>query len=463
MVDESLEQRPHSTNGALLYKSNITLSKEATERLLAAASAIHKGSRGRGNERPSHVLLYLPDNLDLYDLLHNSSNDHWLHSSRIIKLQFVISCIYWFPLVSKSNESNSYDYIQLKFSYLARMIGTRYARPALDLLLKLGIIESDHSYIVGQKSIGYRLSAQFRGRAQAVEVYAPSFSAKLAANSQNKKNQSATVTHHIHHHPVYDWINESIGRLTYPDEVDSYLASFSGEKYDYRKICIESIRQRSSFFSIDAKTGRCYNIVTSTPGELRSRLLLDGEPVVEIDIASAQPLLAATLYPENCPEKERYLAAIDSDFYLTLNSQAGGPYSDRDMVKKACYKEIFFGPVIPNAPLWNAFQQAFPWLARHIAEIKHTAPRSKRRYRVKDGKKVLRRGSPAFALLLQSKEAEIVIKCTGESLRQRSIPFVSIHDSILCRRRDAALVGAMLAEMICDKTSLSAKLTAKAA
>jgi hypothetical protein len=429
-------------------------------------SGTHKGTTP-STELERTPILYLPSDLDLENLLRERKLTDWLSSTRYDKLRFIVHCIYWFSLLNKSNDTDSeeYPYVQLKFSYLKRLLGTSYARSALDVLLSLNVIETDGRYAIGSKSIGYRLTPAFRGKIRGEKVKSRSLCARIIREEKLRrltKSLAAAIEPSSKLPPVYEWIESNVSRLSYPDLPEGFLAEFTGRAYNQRLLCIEAVQRQESFFTVDKKVGRCFSIVTSTPSELRAKLLLDGEPTSEVDIASAQPLLAATLYPHDCPEKERYLSCIGSDFYATLNQWAGNPYGSRKEAKTACYEQIFFGGVYPDAPLWKIFREAFPWLAQHIVTVKkgHKGPP---RYRTVDGKRVLKRGNPAFALLLQKKEADIVIHTAGEALRQETIPFVTIHDSLLCRQRDEGRVEAALGHAIQEKTGLPSKLAVKAA
>lgn len=407
------------------------------------------------NRIGSLVMLYSPCNLDLDAFLRSSPYSHWLSDNLIVKLRFVVSTIYLFSIRDKDNVSSE-GYVQLKFSYLKRIIGTRYVKTSIDILRAFDVIECDHRYVVGSKSYGYRFSARYSGRVSTVQVSCAALSKRLRDELLDDD-----VAQLIDAPSIYAYIQSNLNRLTFDlFAAEACISRYTGLKYDRRRMCVSMITHHTSFFKVHTATGRCFNAVTSAPKELRMHLRLDGEPVSEIDISCAQPAFTAALYPMDCLEKERYLSWIRDDFYSRLNEQAGKPCIDRDATKKACYKQVFFGDVYPQAPLWKAFCATFPILASIIVEQKMANKPTVARYKVVKGKRRLKRGNPGFALLLQKKEADIVIHGAGETLRQQSIPFVTVHDCILCRRGDAETVSNVLRASIKTATGFEATVTA---
>jgi hypothetical protein len=119
-------------------------------------------------------------------------------------------------------------------------------------------------------------------------------------------------------------------------------------------------------------SGRIYYPVANLPKVFRSELLIDGQPVVEIHIAASQPTLLATIYPEACAEKDKYLAFVQGGkFYESVAAWAGEEWSRAD-AKTEFFNQIAFGAYYcaETHPLLVPFTKQFPILAGLMAEIK---------------------------------------------------------------------------------------------
>jgi hypothetical protein len=185
---------------------------------------------------------------------------------------------------------------------------------------------------------------------------------------------------------------------------------------DYYFRSVEFIRKRDWNFSFDEKTGRVFNNITNFPSILRPYILLDGQPIVEIDVANCQPLLLLTLYDDE-PERQAYQDAVQGGkFYEMLNQKLEKPYPKelRDDLKKAVFTGIFFGKVYPNPPkIALAFEKLFPVLSQKIVAVK-------------------RLDHTQLAILLQRTEADLIIgNVVGLIARHSRIPVLTVHDSVI--------------------------------
>ena len=88
-----------------VMRTIITLPWATMRRLQAAAgekSATHNGTTGTEVIKRT-VVLYLPRELNLIERLRDTKHTYWLRSTRLLKLKFIVNCLYWFAVVTKGN------------------------------------------------------------------------------------------------------------------------------------------------------------------------------------------------------------------------------------------------------------------------------------------------------------------------------------------------------------------------
>jgi hypothetical protein len=206
---------------------------------------------------------------------------------------------------------------------------------------------------------------------------------------------------------------------------------------------VRSVHERDWFTVIDPKTGRLYTNLTNMPRNLRRFMRIEGEPMVEVDVACAQPLLLSSFYKGPCEEKEKFMAWVRSDFYARLAGAAGLAHKARDWVKTETYRQVMFDRIRHyRMPLWEAFKAEFPVLGKEIGKVKRA-----------DYKQV--------AVVLQSAESRCVIRGACRCLGRMGIPVVSIHDGLFCRERDVPQVSASLAKAVLWETGIEPAIKVK--
>lgn len=199
---------------------------------------------------------------------------------------------------------------------------------------------------------------------------------------------------------------------------DFYLASlYVGDRYCRRA---ESTR-------------RIYSTITSMPSHLRKYLLLEGRPLVQIDLKNAQILLSVPLIIKEYQRKHGELCIIPDDilmfkelaetgcFYEHVAFNAG--IEDLGHIKREAFKEQFFKQIWYskkrswNSKLKTSFIDDFPNVWDAINSLKCED------YRL-------------FAINLQKFEAQIFIDEVLAELYKRKITALSIHDSIVISNVD---------------------------
>jgi hypothetical protein len=175
------------------------------------------------------------------------------------------------------------------------------------------------------------------------------------------------------------------------------------------------------FFIIDRFSGRIHTPVTNFHRTHRPNLLLYSEKTASLDITTMQPLLLGKILKEKIGDNE-FSAWIDTgeDIYLKLQKKAH--LMTRDEGKKKFFEILF---ARPNNALERLFG-ASEWI-KWINEYKSQP--------VIENPHTIEKEYSNMAWLLQSTEVNLMRK-VWERLVNENIPFLSVHDEIIVRKRN---------------------------
>ena len=373
----------------------------------------HKGKQVK--QGPIHsriVTLFIPESVSV-DTFKNDS--YWGRYNRFHKLLFIISTLHIFRVVNKVGEEG---FIQLKSSYLQSMIGAKHTKASLQYLIGAGIIESDRHFIIGHKSIGYRIAPAHRNKVRPWPLPEGKLKQKMLSIRQEKQKAKQL------HQSVHKYLKECLHRVTLAPSFGDYLNNFTGNPYNTRLILHDRL-YNAPFFNLSAKAGRFYSAVTCMPKDMRPMLLIDGEETTEIDLGSSQLYFALNLYPQYSKERQRYHKALQDGIYELINKLSEEPLENRKAYKNDCIKQILYYKKSVGK-FWIAFKNEFPELAALITSYKKL------------------HGNTGLAYLLQKYESDTVILDACAKLMREGIPVATVHDSILCKKSDSEFVAKTL-------------------
>jgi hypothetical protein len=212
--------------------------------------------------------------------------------------------------------------------------------------------------------------------------------------------------------PLHEWMREQLKYIELPisEPMPPYFQTF----LNYRAINLDL------FATVDSFCGRFHSPVTSLDRGLRPMLRLYGDDVVEIDLVQAQPSLLGCILTANVGVND-FSSSIENgtDIYCLLQEKAG--LKTRDDAKKLLFK-ILFG--YPSDDLQRIFGDA-DWIRWINAYKSRVEPRNPHKAEPHTN----------LAWLLQSSEVQIFTEIWTE-LARNGIPFVSVHDSVICRKSD---------------------------
>ena len=177
-------------------------------------------------------------------------------------------------------------FVPIKFDYLRAVIPDRIIKPLKLALLDGGVVECDGYYVENEKSLGYRLRAPHsEARIVRTALADRQTAEKVRANRQAEFKKVRL--------DVHKYLRDQYRRL----EIDLPLALklLEGDpNFEVVKIPPQQIAAKDWSFSV-CRYGRVHTDLTQCPREARPALRIDGQPLVEVDVANSQPLFLALL------------------------------------------------------------------------------------------------------------------------------------------------------------------------
>jgi hypothetical protein len=312
---------------------------------------------------------YLPVNLDLKTLLINNGRKEKF----IFHYLFIISSIHYIRVTNKVYQKN--DCINLNFETIIKVISERKGRQFLKDLKSWGIIESDGRYSKLQhKSIGYRLTEQYRGKTKQVQVTDKLIIKKLI---KHREQQEADLKKLMpQQQELVFWLKEL--------EIDYKGANLyvkknypaSTEEYSTRIHAIDLIKRKEFFYIFDKFGNRFHSNLTNLASDLRPFLSHNGNRLKFTDIKNSQPLFFYCLMKYSssisADEKEKYRNLVETGtFYEFFMKKFGVPDESRDEFKKKIFSCVLFDRNRQRLSKYEVgFQEEFPQFFEQIRNIK---------------------------------------------------------------------------------------------
>ncbi len=183
-------------------------------------------------------------------------------------------------------------FIRLKRAYLTSVIPQAIFPRMRNRLVDLGVIDWDRSYVAGERSQGYRLRPEYR-KTERIRCTDPDLSRRII---RNYKTMYGRVL------PVHRWLAEKLilieVDMAKAHEIIETLKPDEGspmEIIEYHELVTGQCRKLANQdhrLDCDAY-GRVHTLLTNLPKELRCCLRVHGQPLLGVDLANSQPLIAA--------------------------------------------------------------------------------------------------------------------------------------------------------------------------
>jgi hypothetical protein len=181
-----------------------------------------------------------------------------------------------------------------------------------------------------------------------------------------------------------------------------------------------------NFFSVDGFSGRVHTPIVNLKGNLRKGLMIKGKKLCSLDVKQMQPLILSKIL-EQSVGKNSFSDAIANgkDIYMLLLEQ-NVSLKTRDDAKKFLYRLIFGRPLEDIGDMFAGDTTWVQWINSYKENDEPKNPHGRDRH-------------TNLAWLLQTREVE-VMTTVWQSLMEKGILFLTIHDDVLVVRKDKDLV-----------------------
>ena len=202
---------------------------------------------------------------------HADSARYWLH------------CIIQGEMRRSRNEEGP---VPLKYDYLRRVIPYRVIPSLKAAMMDSGVLISDDHYIKGQKAIGYGLGPAVDESPLIPHVLPEGELATKIRQLRAGETTKLTL-------PIHKYLRDQLTHLRL-DEAKTAKILKKNRNDRYLPLSVASVNNGVTPVTV-CSYGRFHSWLTRFPSKLRPALVINGEPLVEIDIANCQPLLLAGL------------------------------------------------------------------------------------------------------------------------------------------------------------------------
>ena len=341
-------------------------------------------------------------------------------------------------------------FVRLKNAYIRKIIPSEPWKTVSGSLMDRGIIGVTPGWQEGKRSKGYRLLPPYR-RAERIEIDNPKLERRIRKAYTNRLL------------PVHWWVMKHLDRLEFDtaraETIVGTLYPDANSKMtlgEYRELVFEIVKRFSDGYLKVCRYGRVHTPVTSLPKELRCCLSIDGQPLVNLDIANSQPMIAGivagqfTTSPSAAKRLRQRTFAEGSHPYRGRKPQPITGPLPQDLVEyiSVCESgelyESFGGDreKIKRALLMAFYDKQRPSMSAEAKELLRLYPTVMKMLRS------LKRGKYQHAArVMQNLEATIMIQgvCTRLRHQNPEVPAVTIHDSIMTTRENVGAVKTAIA------------------
>ena len=346
----------------------------------------------------------------------------WLRDKTAGGKKYQVCALVLGEMLRKSIELKR-DHVPLSWAWLNGLLGDEETRTILPYLQFIGAIRA-----AGERGKWYQLKPN---KYRFTEEYSHQPLGVMVLDEKHirryRKYRKQRLQKAISSAPINKMLWEDLQHLSIHPSWTDAMPSFTEGQWrkewawlrSHEAITNQDIYFHCTVSEAQAYPGRIYSTFCNTPSVLRSYALLDGEPLVCIDVKASQPFLHSTLIPES-EEKRRYLKSVYSgNFYEDIGKAGNWEGESREKLKAAVFTSVFYGRTIPveKDPIWEAFTSLYPMLAEAITNEK-------------------REHYSKLAVKMQYLEAEIILHTALPALKAR-VPecrVLTVHDAIYVRK-----------------------------
>jgi hypothetical protein len=469
---------------------------------------------------------YLPSHIVLEDLVNEVSGNKTKKQSIIDGIVYFLSKL---SLGNNQRKHKGLKFINIHFDNLESIIGKgsdgKRVKTIKDILITKGIVECDSIYSRKTKSLGYRLTLQNNtGEFRKID-YSESISNNIREYFRKKieNGELGDIDFEDEEIEIPNFINEQFSnhQVSINPLVKDHLRVISEEivlslnrrsKFQNHKLIsflnyvgyllqlIQELESGEFRPTISESNNRLNSLLTSFPKVLRPYLLINGNPIGEVDIVSSQPYILSSIlndsFQSNTLIGQYNLNTIFPNLRNEMNNigrnvpnnngerphKILGCYLDNDefnSINQFCnfdFREDFYSHLVTEGreigiittrdkvkkDIMNLLFNRNEVVRKHIKTIE-----------LVDGvyfglTRFIERliyifGGRDFSLLLQRTESYLVLNNFCKKLHEThpQIPFYTIHDSIITDSQSLEIVSELMSDTISEITNKPVGLKTK--
>lgn len=223
--------------------------------------------------------------------------------------------------------------------------------------------------------------------------------------------------------PLHIWMREHLKSVSLSGvkrgDIPVYFRAFMDNKD----------KDVAPFFSVDAFSNRVHTPVVNLKGSLRFKIRFYGDKVVSLDVKQMQPTILAKVLYESIG-KNSFSDTIDEGKDVYDHLQGAADLESRHAAKKYLFQLIFGKPSSEAERVFKGDSSWVEWINKYKSQEEPNNPHKQKKH-------------TNLAWLLQYSEVQVM---TGlwKKLMNRNIPFLTIHDEVMCRPKDETEVKELM-------------------
>ncbi|AMM49972.1 hypothetical protein TH61_00570 [Rufibacter sp. DG15C] len=419
----------------------------------------------------NEIEFYIPNNVDIREILKKERKGKRYIECQIDKYHWFLDTIYKQSILNKKYELG--DFIPLQNKKLEEVLGSRYVHHIKTILPKHGIIECDHDFKEGIKSLGFRLTKDYQVRHYRILKDSNStFIKSLQSRNITAIAEMDAITKYTYNQlvdlgiyaeeaaqHVEDWYTQNLTvenpvllkklyrknkkrrkaeriaikkgyNAHYPDLTYEQMLDLMRDSYLYQ---IRAINEKLWLPLRDDKSFRIHTYLTNSWSELRQFLYLKSNTdtqLVSLDCSNSQPFTLVKILLEHCKGIDLYDSPhTDVIDYIEFVTQGKlyhfmcGQLGITDSKEILKFKEKMFANVFYSSNKHGYFTKEAIAFREHFPTVYQVIMQEKRGC------------FKQLSIKMQRVETSAVIDIALTTLMEKygeSEWFSSIHDSIIC-------------------------------
>lgn len=188
-----------------------------------------------------------------------------------------------------------------------------------------------------------------------------------------------------------------------------------------------------SFFTVDGFSNRVHTPVVNLKHDLRLKLRFHGSRIVSLDVKQMQPMVLAKVL-DGAIGDNVFSDSIfhGNDVYVLLQESAS--LDSRAEAKKMLFRLIFGKPMDDIGTMFKGDTDWVKWINKYKSNTEPRNPHKEHKH-------------TNLAWLLQFSEVQ-VMACVWDALKDAGVPFLTIHDDVLCREEDEHRAHTIMKEVL---------------